>query len=56
MRELLKRNGEGVMKYLVTITWLDGSVTRATVNKASLRGFNLKACNGAAVTIVKVRS
>lgn len=42
--------------YAVTIKWLNGSVTRATVNKASLRGFNLKACNGAAVTIVKIKS
>jgi hypothetical protein len=42
--------------YQVTIKWLNGSVTRATINKASLRGFNLRACNGAAVTIVKVRS
>jgi len=41
--------------YAVTIKWKNGSVTRATVTKASLRGFNLKACNGAAVTIVKVR-
>lgn len=49
MRELLKRNGEGVMKYLVVITWLDGSVTRATVNKSSLRNFSLKALHGASV-------
>lgn len=41
--------------YAVTIKWANGTVTRATVNKTSLRGFNLKACNGAAVTIVKVR-
>jgi hypothetical protein len=44
------------MKYAVTIKWLDGQVTRAIVNKQTLRGFKLSACNGAAVTIVKVRS
>lgn len=42
--------------YLVTIKWTNGAVTRATVNKTSLHGFNLKACNGAAVKIVRLPS
>jgi hypothetical protein len=42
--------------YAVTIKWLDGSITRATVNKTTLRGFNLKACNGASISIIKVKS
>jgi hypothetical protein len=41
------------MKYLVTITWADGSVTRATVNKESLRNFSMKACKGASIKWVK---
>lgn len=44
------------MKYAVTIKWLDGQVTRATVTKATLRGFKLSACRGASVTIIKVRA
>ena len=35
--------------YLVTITWLDGQITRATVTKETLRGFKLTACRGCAV-------
>jgi hypothetical protein len=41
------------VKYLVTITWADGSVTRATVNKESLRNFSMKACKGASIKWVK---
>lgn len=40
--------------YAVTIKWSNGSVTRATVTKATLRGFKLSACRDASVTIVKV--
>lgn len=43
------------MNYAVTIKWANGSITRATINKASLRSFNLKACNGAAVKIVRIK-
>lgn len=39
--------------YAVTITWADGSVTRATVTRASLKHFSLKACRGASVRWVK---
>jgi hypothetical protein len=42
--------------YHVTIQWLDGQVTRATVNKETLRGFKLSACKGASISIVKVRA
>lgn len=42
--------------YNVTITWSDGSITRATVTKAALRGFKLTACRDASVSIVKVRT
>jgi hypothetical protein len=42
--------------YHVTIKWLDGTVTRATVNAATYRGFKLSACNGASVKIIKVKS
>jgi hypothetical protein len=42
--------------YNVTITWLDGQITRALVTKQTLRGFKLSACKGASVLIVKVRS
>jgi hypothetical protein len=42
--------------YAVTIKWADGSITRATVTKETLRGFRLSACRDAAVSIVKVRS
>jgi hypothetical protein len=41
--------------YHVRIIWADGSVTRATVNLATLRGFRLAACRGASVRIIKVR-
>jgi hypothetical protein len=41
--------------YSVVIKWQSGQVTRATINKASLRSFNLKACNGAAVKIVRIK-
>lgn len=44
------------MSYQVTIKWTDGSVTRATVTPATLRGFRLSSCKGAAVSIVKVQS
>lgn len=40
--------------YAVTIKWADGSITRATVSKATLRGFKLSACRDASVKIVKV--
>jgi hypothetical protein len=43
-------------RYAVTITWLDGNVTRATVSLATLRGFKLSACKGCAISIVKVMS
>lgn len=42
--------------YAVTIKWQDGTITRATVNKKTLRGFKLSACRGASVSIFKVRS
>lgn len=32
------------MKYAITITWADGSVTNATVTREALKAFNLKAC------------
>lgn len=41
-------------RYAVTIKWQNGQVTRATVTKATLRGFKLSACKDAAVTIVKL--
>jgi hypothetical protein len=40
--------------YKITISWTDGTVTRATVTREALKGFKLHACNGAAVKIVKV--
>lgn len=40
--------------YAVTIKWADGSITRATVTKATLRGFKLSACRDASVTIFKL--
>lgn len=43
-------------RYLVTIKWANGSITRATVTRETLAGFKLSACNGASVSIVKVRS
>jgi hypothetical protein len=36
--------------YAVTIKWANGTVTRAVVNRDALKTFNLKACNGAAVS------
>lgn len=42
--------------YHITIKWQNGATTRATVTREALRGFKLSACNGAAVSIVKVRS
>jgi hypothetical protein len=42
--------------YQVTIKWADGNVTRALVNKQTLRGFRLTACRGASIKIEKVRS
>lgn len=42
--------------YLVQITWSDGTVTKATVNKQTLRNFSLKACKGASVKWAKVQS
>jgi hypothetical protein len=44
------------VKYAVTIKWLDGQITRATVTKDTLRGFKLSACRGCSITIVKVRA
>lgn len=43
-------------KYLVTITWADGNVTRATVSAATLKGFRLTACRDASIKIVRVQS
>jgi hypothetical protein len=42
--------------YHVTIKWLDGTTTNATVNAATIRGFRLTACKGASVSIIKVKS
>lgn len=39
--------------YAVTIKWADGSITRAVVNRKTLKNFSLKACNGASVKWVK---
>jgi hypothetical protein len=39
--------------YAVTITWADGSITRAVVTRESLKHFNLKACRGASVKWVR---
>ena len=41
--------------YRVTITWLDGQVTRATVTKRTLRGFRLSSCRGCSVKVEKIR-
>lgn len=40
--------------YAVTITWADGSVTRATVTRKTLRNFSMKACKGASVKWTRV--
>jgi hypothetical protein len=40
--------------YRVTITWLDGQITRALVTKKTLRGFRLSACRGCGVRIEKI--
>lgn len=46
--------GIAVSRYQVTIKWADGTITRATVTSATLRGFKLSACRDASVKIVKV--
>jgi hypothetical protein len=40
--------------YAVTISWADGTITRATVTKDTLRGFRLSACRNASIKIIKV--
>jgi hypothetical protein len=42
--------------YQITITWTDGTITRATVSRKTLRGFKLSACRGCSVRIVKVHA
>lgn len=39
--------------YAVTITWSDGTITRATVSKETLRHFSMRACKNASVKWVK---
>jgi hypothetical protein len=41
-------------RYLVTIKWADGAITKATVTRKTLCGFKLSACRGASVSIFKV--
>ena len=38
--------------YLVTITWQDGQITRATISRKGLRGFT--ACRGCGVKIERL--
>ena len=42
--------------FQVTITYTDGSILKATVTRAALKGFKLSSCKGASVKIVGVRS
>lgn len=35
--------------YAIQITWADGTVTRAVVNRTTLRAFRLSSCGGASV-------
>jgi hypothetical protein len=39
--------------YAITIKWLDGTITKAVVNRASLRAFRISACQGASISWVK---
>jgi hypothetical protein len=40
--------------YLVTITWLDGQITRATISRKGLRSFKLQACRGCGLKIERL--